>query len=78
MPNKLSALEHAHELTPLLLEHRVWGEVHARMAPEVHAGMAAAELFASSGPTELGAREWTLPEEIQVAEQIAFADPSAA
>lgn len=70
-------LEAARALTPVLRQHRAFGEEHARMAPEAHAAIHDAGLFTMTAPRELGAFEVSFPEEIAALEEIAFADPSA-
>jgi len=57
---------------------RVWGDEHARLAPEVVDALAGEALFKLVAPREVGGWEASLPEQLETFEQLGASDPNAA
>jgi alkylation response protein AidB-like acyl-CoA dehydrogenase len=73
-----SLVARARELTPLIRAHRAAAEEACRLTPDVHAALAQAGLYRAIAPLEVGGDELSLPNQVRVAEELGYADPSVA
>src|SRR4051812_20945710 len=71
-------LDRARRLTPLIQAHRNEGEQAGRMAPAVHAALVDSRLYEAAAPVEVGGDEISLLDEVRIADELAYADPSVA
>ena len=78
MPPTHSVTDRTRALTPLLREQRTWSERHFRMSDEVASALGDARIFALTTPEEYGGLEASIPVELEVYEELSFADPSVA
>lgn len=65
-------------LTPLIRAHRAASEAACRLAPAVHEALISAGLYRATAPVEVGGDELSLPDQVRVAEELGYADPSVA
>lgn len=65
-------------IRPILMEHRMWADEHARMAPAVKEAAQKAGVFMMMAPHEYGGGEVALPEIGAVFEELGYADPTVA
>lgn len=66
------------ELTPMIRAHRDDAEAACHVAPAVHDALVRAGLYRATAPLEVGGDELSLPDQVRVAEELGYADPSVA
>jgi alkylation response protein AidB-like acyl-CoA dehydrogenase len=66
------------QFTPLLQANRGEAETLGRMTPAVHQALGHAGIYSALSPLDVGGHELPFPDQMHVAEQLGYADPSVA